>query len=81
MSDTNPQDRVVGIKQTMRAVREGAAHIVHLATDAEERVTVPLRLECEAAGIETVCTQTMRELGDAFGIAIGAAAAAVLKDR
>ena len=37
------RDRVVGLKQTRRAVMQGAARAVYLASDADPRLTEPLR--------------------------------------
>ena len=72
--------KVVGLKQTRRAVNDGAAKAVYLAADAQEHLTAPLKALCEQAGIEVVVVETMRTLGETFGIDVGSCAAAVLKD-
>lgn len=69
--------RVVGVKQTRRAVREGRARRVYLARDADPAVTGPIEKECAAAGIPVERDRTMAQLGRACGISVGAAAAAV----
>jgi large subunit ribosomal protein L7A len=73
--------RVVGAKQTLRAVERGEAQAVYLARDADQRVVRPIKEACERAGIPLVETASMEELGRICGIAVGAAAAAVLSVR
>ena len=71
--------RVAGVKQTARAVREGRALRVFLAHDADPRVTQPLGKLAEEAGVPVITVPSMKELGTACGIAVGSAAAALLK--
>ena len=61
--------KVVGVKQTRKAVREGRAALVFLAKDADPALTAPLAEACAA---------TMAQLGKACGISVGASVAAVL---
>lgn len=70
--------RVVGVKQSRRAIREGRARRVYLASDADPAITEPIRAQCAAAGIPVESGQTMAQLGRACGIAVGASVAAVL---
>ncbi len=53
--------------------------MVFLASDAENRVVQPIRELCSKKDIAVQETLTMQELGQACGIAVGAAAVAVLK--
>ena len=71
--------KVVGAKQTKRALNDGRVKTVYLASDADSRVTGPIAALCAAQGVpaETACS--MRELGAACGIAVGAAVAALLR--
>ena len=73
------KSRVVGVKQTLRAIREGRAEKVFLAGDAEERITVPIQAACAQANIPMEAGLTRKELGKRCGIEVGTAAAAVLK--
>lgn len=77
---TEAKKRVVGVKQTAKAVDKGAAEAVFIAADADIRVSRPLFEKCRAAGVNVITAETMQELGKACGIHVGAAAAAVLKD-
>ena len=70
--------KVVGVKQTRKAIREGRARRVFLARDADPAITAPLAGECAAAGspVENGCV--MAQLGRACGISVGASAAAAV---
>ena len=72
------EKRVVGVKQSRKAIREGRARRVYLAGDADPAITEPVRAECAAAGIPVEREQTMAQLGRACGIAVGASVAAEL---
>ena len=72
------EKRVVGVKQSRKAIREGRARRVYLASDADPAITEPIRAECAAAGIPVEGGQTMAQLGRACGIAVGASVAAEL---
>lgn len=69
----------VGVKQTLKAVQAGAAAVVYVATDAEERVVRPLRSELAMRDCEVVEVESMQALGRMCGIDVGAAAAAILE--
>ena len=71
--------KVIGAKQTVRALEKGTAEIVYIAADADRRVVAPLLDLCRQKTIPVVDTVTMVELGKACGIDVGAAAVAVLK--
>lgn len=72
------EKRVVGAKQSRRAIREGRACRVYLARDADPALTGPIAAECAAAGIPVVTERTMAQLGRDCGIAVKAAVAADL---
>ncbi len=70
--------KVVGLKQTRRAISEGSAVKVYLACDADPRLTEPVLEHCRAAQICADTQYTMKHLGKACGIEVGTAAAAIL---
>jgi large subunit ribosomal protein L7A len=70
---------VVGLKQTSRALEKGAVKTVYIAKDADSKLLRPILEMCKAKQIETQEVQSMVELGNACGIKVGAAVAAVLK--
>ncbi len=73
------KEKVIGVKQCRRAVRDGFAQLVFLAADADPALTGPMADECLRKDIPVVTRFTMRELGQAAGIQVGAAMAALLK--
>ena len=70
--------RVVGVKQTRRAIGEGRAARVYLAQDADPAVTAPVEALCREQGVPVEQVAQMKELGSACGIAVGSAVAALL---
>ena len=71
--------KVIGAKQTLKHLERGDAETVFVAGDAEERVLSPILRLAEDRGVPVVRMETMRELGRACGIAVGAATAAIIK--
>ena len=71
--------KVIGIKQLRRALGAGTVRKVFLAEDADPRLTDPLAEMCSSQGVEVEHAKTMKELGRAGGIDIGAAAAGILR--
>ena len=72
------KEKVVGLKQTKKAVAAGKTALVYLAKDADPKLTEPLHAMCRLADIQVVNDRTMSELGKVCGIAVGTAACAVL---
>lgn len=70
--------RVVGVKQTRRAVNDGRALRVFLAQNADPNVTAPVAELCEQHQVPIQWVDTMREMGTVCGIAVGAAVAALV---
>ncbi len=71
---------VVGAKQLRKAVVSGRASQVFLAEDADPSVTEPLAALCVEYHIQITWVPSMAALGEACGIEVGAAAAAVVVD-
>ena len=69
---------IVGAKQLRKAMEKGVVQYVCLAENADPAITEPLAQQCKARSISCVWVSSMRELGDACGIDVGAAAAAVV---
>ena len=69
---------VIGIKQLRRALDGGKVKKVFLAEDADPILIDPVAQLCAEIGVECEAVQTMRALGAACGISVGAAAAAIL---
>jgi large subunit ribosomal protein L7A len=75
----NARRKVVGTKQTLKALEKGEALIVLVASDADEKISRPVIALAEAKGVELRFVDTMIELGKLCGIKVKAAAAAVLE--
>ena len=72
--------RVVGAKQSRRAIADGNAARVFLAEDADPGLTDPIRAMCAEKGVPVESVSGMRALGAACGISVGAAVAVLLQD-
>ena len=70
--------KVVGLKQTRKAVKEGNAKLVYIADDADLSVTAPLEELCKEAGVLVTRVPSMAQLGAACNIEVKAATVAVL---
>ena len=70
---------IVGIKQSKKAVADGAAKCAYIARNADPQIVEPFAGLCEKNGIEIVYVDTMEELGHACGINVGAAVAVLAK--
>ncbi|NLU10821.1 MAG: 50S ribosomal protein L7Ae-like protein [Tepidanaerobacter acetatoxydans] len=70
--------KTIGTKQTLKAIEKDQVCMVFIAEDAEEHVVSELKRICKEKGIEVIAVNTMKELGDACGIQVGAASAAIL---
>ena len=79
LSELQTAQKVVGVKQSRKAIRDGAAKCVVVAKDAEARVIRPIRALCEELGVPVEEADSMAELGKAAQIDIGASVVAVLK--
>ncbi len=78
LTELTSNPKVVGAKQVRRAVEADRARRVFLAADADPRITEPVAALCAEKGTEVVSGCSMRELGKACGIAVGAAVAALV---
>ena len=71
--------RVVGVKQLRKAIGKGEIRRVFLADDADPAITEPIEALAGERELPVVRVRTMKELGEACGIAVGASAAGLLK--
>ena len=78
LNELENASKVVGVKQVRRALAAGRAKRLFLARDADPQLTQPLSDQAEGQGVEVCWTDSMRELGRACGIAVGAAVAATV---
>jgi Ribosomal protein HS6-type (S12/L30/L7a) len=71
--------KLVGVKQSGRALSEDKVLVCYIAADAEVRVTSPVRNACAEKSVEVVEVSAMSELGGFCGIETGASVAVLLK--
>jgi large subunit ribosomal protein L7A len=74
----NIPGKVIGIRQTLKAVERGQAARVLLAVDAEQNVLRDIVRICEEKKIPLDYAESMTALGKACGIEVGAAAVALI---
>ncbi|MFY9483668.1 MAG: ribosomal L7Ae/L30e/S12e/Gadd45 family protein [Tissierellaceae bacterium] len=76
--DLKKSNRIVGAKQVKRALKASKVNKVYVARDADKRVTSEIVEQCKEMHIPLIYVETMKELGNACGIDINAAVAALL---
>lgn len=75
----NNKKLIVGTKQSLRAVKEGDVQTLFIAKDAEKHVIRPIEDYANENQVQIVYAESMKKLGKACGISIGAAVAVILK--
>ena len=78
LSELKNGQKVVGLKQSRRAVAEGKAVRAYLAEDADPHITDTIEALCGEHSVPVEWVAGMRELGAACGISVGAAVAVLL---
>ena len=69
---------VAGAKQLRKALNSGKVFRVYLARNADPAITEPLEAVCKEKQIPYAWAKSMKDIGNACGIEVGAAAAAAL---
>lgn len=72
--------RIVGLKQTVKAIKNGTAKKVYIAQDSDEFIKESVLDACKDKSLQIIYVSSMKELGDACGIDIGASTAAIAND-
>lgn len=70
----------IGTKQTFRMVELGKAKEVFLAKDADPRITIKVINLCKKMEVKVTQVESMKMLGKACGIEVGAALAAAINE-
>lgn len=74
------QEKVVGLKEVTKSAQEGKLRRIYIAADADRALVNQLTGLAEACQIEAVLVPTKRELGEAAGIDVDSACAALLRE-
>lgn len=69
ISELASQEKVIGVKQSRKAIREGRAKRVYLACDADPAITEPVAASCAEAGIPVETDYTLSQLARRAGSA------------
>lgn len=73
------EKKTIGIKQTGKALKQDKVKVLYIAEDAEPHLTQQLVQLAKEKNIEIITVDSMKRLGKACEIEVGAAAAATLK--
>ncbi|MCC5911452.1 MAG: ribosomal L7Ae/L30e/S12e/Gadd45 family protein [Clostridiaceae bacterium] len=79
LNDLQEKEKVIGIKQTIKALNQQKVTTLYIAEDADQQLLENAKVIARESGVEIVSVDTMKKLGKACGIDVSAAAAAVLK--
>lgn len=79
LDNLKSNNKVVGVKQSTKALENGTAKLVYVAKDADPRVLNNIVELCRKNTVEIVYEENMKQLGKACGIEVGAAVACLLK--
>ena len=80
LSQLTAAAKVVGVKQSRKAIADGRAVRVFVALDAEQRVLRPIGDLCREKNVSVEEVATMAELGKACCIDVGAAVVTILAE-
>ena len=79
LSELKNSPRIVGVRQLRKAIGRDEICHVFLAEDADPAVTDPIADLARDRSVPVTRVPSMKELGRACGIAVGASAAGLLK--
>lgn len=74
-----PDRRVVGTKQVLRAIKDGRASRVYLCKDADDFIYRQVESACEEHRVPITAMDSMEKLGKLCLVGVKTAAAALLK--
>ena len=72
--------KVVGVKQTLKALKNGQGKVLYIAKDADSNITEPILKLAKVNSLQIIFVDTMKELGNLCDIDVASAAALLLED-
>lgn len=72
--------KVVGVKQTLKALKNSKGKVLYIAKDADSNITEPILQLAKANSLEIIFIDTMKELGNLCEIDVASATALLLED-
>lgn len=70
--------KVVGTKQTLRALEKGNVEVLYIANNAQKQVTLRISELANSKNVPIVYVNTMEELGKACDVEVKTATAALI---
>lgn len=71
-------EKVVGIKQTVKALKNNQGKVLYVAKDADNKLIEPIIELAKSNSLQVVFVDTMKELGNLCSIDVSAATALIL---
>jgi len=78
INELNTNNKYIGLKQSMGAIEQGTAAKAFLAKDTQPHIRNKIIASCLENGVPVEYAETMRGLGEACGIDVGAAVVVLL---
>jgi len=72
--------KVVGVKQTLKALKNSRGKVLYIAKDADGSITEPVLKLAEVSSLQIIFVDTMKELGNLCAIDVACATALLLED-
>ncbi|MGG5254598.1 50S ribosomal protein L7ae-like protein [Neobacillus sp. SM06] len=70
---------IIGTKQTVRALKDGNVQELVVAADADPKITAKMIQKAKESEIPILYVDSMKKLGRACGIEVGASAVAIIR--
>jgi large subunit ribosomal protein L7A len=71
--------KVVGVKQTLKALKNNQGKILYIAKDADINITDPILKLAKVNSLQIIFVDTMKELGNLCDIDVASATALLLE--
>ena len=72
--------KVVGVKQTLKALKNNLGKVLYIAKAADVNITDPILELAKVNSLQIIFVDTMKELGNLCDIDVASAAALLLED-
>lgn len=72
--------KVVGVKQTLKALKNNQGKVLYIAKDADSGITEPILTLAKINSLQIIFVDTMKELGNLCDIDVASATALLLED-
>ena len=71
--------KVVGVKQTLKALKNNQGKVLYIAKDADSNITEPILKLAKVNSLQIIFVDTMKELGNLCDIDVASATALSLE--